>query len=140
MLPFPSPADLIRVERAGAHAVHESLLAPEARFAYPTTDLAVARLLEALEGGAAIVRAVNGRWYFPDPHPLNASVSTIVREAIRTGLVVHHRTDVLIPAPVHFRDGDRSLCRVPGEGMGPKRVRLLADPAHVNCRACIDRL
>jgi hypothetical protein len=138
-------ADRRLIERAGAHAVPEDLLTPGARWAHGVDDLFVARLILALERGAEMHMAGNGRWYAPEGSGLNGTfLSTAIREMIRTGLVVHHHTGALIPAPVHFAAWNAtrwvSACRVVGEARGPKRVRIHQDKTLIDCRSCLDQL
>lgn len=138
---LPTPAERIWIERASAHSAPEDVLQPAARWDHGINDLAVARVMMAIERGTPITRARNGRWHAPTGSPLGPSVSIIVNEMIRVGLVVHHVTGELVPAHVHLMTEFRvSACRVPGENMGPKRVRLHADPVIVDCLACLDRL
>lgn len=138
---LPTVADRALIERAGCHAAPDHLLHPDARWGRGTDDLRVARVMLALERGARFTQAPNGRWYATPGDPLNgAGVSGTIIEMIRTGLVVHHRSGALVPAKVHLNAGGRSACGEPGEGMGPKRIRLHADPLLVDCLACLDRL
>lgn len=141
---LPTAADRIRIERAGAHACAPELLTPEARLREGVTDLDVARLLEALERGIQLRVNRLGRWFAPVGSPLGRQVSVVVQEAIRTGLVVNVPWDRLIPALVHLKawDGERwgTSCQAVGENMGPKRVRMVAEPVMADCLACLDRL
>jgi hypothetical protein len=143
----PTPAEHIRIERSTAHACAEAALNIAARFQYGVTDLAVARVFLALEAGTLIQKVSGGRWYAPTGAPVdNAHLSKTVGEMIRTGLAVHHVSGALIPAMVHAKawlvGSDRwgSACATPGEYMGPKRVRLHANPLMVDCLKCLDRL
>jgi hypothetical protein len=133
------------LDRASAHCFGSGCAppAPEARFRDGVDDLAMATLLEILESGYRPVRSRAGRWTLPgEAHPFN--LSTIIGEAIRTGLVINVPRDALIPAPVHLAvwDGEcwHVACPEPGVGAGPKRVRMHSDPIHVDCLACLDRL
>lgn len=140
-----TPAERIWIARAGAHACPSSLLTPDARWRLGVTDEAVARVLLAVERGTPIEAARNGRWFAPVGSGLNgALLSKTVQECIRTGLLAHLPTGELVPATVHLEqwEVDRwvSRCRTVGEGMGPKRVRLVGDPTMVDCLACTDRL
>lgn len=140
-----TPREHVLIERAAAHAVAKEMLEPAARFQHGVTDLEVARIMRALESGTPIERNRNGRWCAPSGSPINSrTLSVAVNECIRTGLMVHYRTGALVPAMVHLKvwayESWRSACGVPGEHMGPKRVRLHADPIMVDCLTCLDRL
>jgi len=134
------------IERAAAHSMAEAMLMPQARFQHGVTDLEVARVMRALEAGTPIERNRNGRWCAPSGSPVNSrTLSITINECIRTGLMIHYRTGVLIPAMVHLKHWGadqrwHSECFTAGEHMGPKRVRLHADPIMVDCLACLDRL
>lgn len=145
-----TPGDRILAERAAAHALAE--VRPDARFTGGVTDLDVARLLRALEGNppVRITRNDQGRWYAEPNRITGRAVSPVVNEMIRTGLLAHVRdrgpsgavTHVLVPAKVHLRKLDEltTRCGEPGEGQGPKRVRLVSDPIMVDCLACLATL
>jgi len=145
---LPSLAERVWIERAAAHAAPSSLLTPAARFRGGVTDQDVARLLLALERGVSFTRTRHGGWRVPTGTPVPRNCSTAIQEAVRTGLLHHHRSDVLVLAPVHLGrfeqwgayDRQVSVCGVAGENMGPKRTRLVADPIMVDCLACLDRL
>lgn len=145
---LPTPAERKLIELAACHAVSDAVLQPAARWQdRAVNDLAAARVLLHLERGGEINQYGNGRWYAPPTSPLSGlSVSVVVNEMIRVGLLVHHVSGHLVPARVHHRvwlvGSERwaSRCGVPGEHMGPKRVRLHADLQYVDCLACLDRL
>lgn len=145
---LPTERERIMIERATAHAAHESVLERAARWQVgEVDDLEVARVMRALEGGTPFRRSSNGRWTAPDARPaMSRSFSLVVSEMIRVGLVVHVRGDLLVPAKVHLGTWDDrnarwvTACREPGENMGPKRVRLHRDPVVVDCLACLDSL
>lgn len=131
--------------RAAAHSFPNPHLSPEARFQGAVDDLSAARALLAIEGGAGYRRVANGRWHIETGTPVPAGkFSIIVNELIRTGLLIHHLSGHLVPAPVHLavQIGTRweSACAAAGEGMGPKRVRLVDDPDLADCPACVRTL
>lgn len=137
---LPTATEHAWTERAAAHLLPDDLTQPAARWERGVTDLDTARVMLALERGAPITARGNGRWYAPSGSPLNAqSLSITVQELIRTGVVVHHPSGVLVPAWVHLRPVQ---CGEPGVGMGPKRVRAyeVLDPMIVDCPRCLDRL
>lgn len=130
---FPSPAELRGIERAAAHAVHESALSPEARFRDGVTDLDVARVLRAVESGVRVVqpRGLGYRWAGLDLGP--GKLTVVVREMIRTGLA-ENRDGLLVPAKVHLDAGDRTpACG----GTKALRHRTHADLALVDCLGCV---
>jgi hypothetical protein len=145
---LPTEADQILITRASAHAAAPLTLAPAARWdAWGVDDIEAARVLLALERGTEIQYLGKRRWAAPIGSPLNRrSVGTVVNEMIRVGLLINWPVDKLIPAKVHLKDWDdaqgwsRSKCRVPQEGRGPLRTRLVLDPIMVDCLACLDRL
>lgn len=144
---LPTPLEKTWIERAAAHCQPAERLTPAARFQDGVTDLDVTRVMLAFERGYVISRRPTGRWFASSGAPVDQnSLSRVVTEMIRTGLLVHHVSDVLIPALVHMDRWDEgmqwrvSACGVPGEGMGPKRVRLHSSPGLVDCLACLDRL
>lgn len=135
------------IERSAAHSMAEAVLTEAARFRNAVTDLDVARAMRALEAGVPFRRTTTGRWFVPRTTPLDGQkLSSIVSECIRTGLMIHYRTGDLIPAMVHLKRWDQAMgrwtthCDTAGENLGPKRVRLHADPIMVDCLACLDRL
>lgn len=142
--------DRILAERAAAHALAE--VRPDARFTGGVTDLDVARLMRALESNppVRITRNDQGRWYAEPNRITGRAVSPVVNEMIRTGLLTHLRvlgpsgtvTHHLVPAKTHLRAEDALItrCGEPGEGQGPKRVRLVSDPIMVDCLACLAQL
>jgi hypothetical protein len=139
--------ELALIERSAAHSMAEAVLTEAARFQNGVTDLDVALVMRALEGGTPFSRTVRGRWFAPVGAPVNGNtLSTVVNECIRTGLMIHYRTGVLIPAMVHLKRWDQAMgrwtthCDTAGENMGPKRVRLHDDALMVDCLACLDRL
>jgi len=139
-------------DRAGAHAAAESALRAAQRWQHGVTDLAVARVVYALERGTRPYRNRSGRWYAPTGSPLagmGQSLSTVINEMVRTGIVRHWRDregDHLIPAPVHLLVKDieapagavlrHSACLFVGEDMGPMRARLIDQLALVDCGNC----
>lgn len=136
------PAVLARVERAGAHAVPNNQLRPTQRFRQGVTDLDVARVLELLERGAPFVRRDGGAargWHLRDPR-VRLETHVIVNDMLRTALAREFWDDDgwhLVPALVHLNDGrGQTACRVDGETFSPRRVRLLADLALVDCLNC----
>lgn len=140
-------ATLTAVLKARAEAHINQWVPGPARFV-DVTDRDVADLLLILEAGTVIYRSPNGNWFAPGARMAHR-LSRTVAEAVRTGLVTHLRhqagpsvTHHLVPAFVHLaRTNDwRSRCGVPGEGMGPKRVRLVRDAALVDCLGCVDPL
>lgn len=146
--PTPTTKDEAYWTRAAAHVGLQTWAAPEACFVAGITDEMVTEVMYALETGMAFYRSTTGRWYAPSMASIRAlPISLIIGEMIRTGLVTHLRPyhegapwlyDALVPAPVHLSrpDGWRSVCAVAGEGCGPKRVRLVADPRLADCPAC----
>lgn len=130
---------------ATAHAVPSELLHPSACLrGWGVNDTEAARVLLAIIRGAQIVRTGSGRWYAPTGSPLNArSVSVVVNEMIRTGLLINWPRGMLIPARVHlkrFGDADdtrRSWCEIPAYGKGPIRVRAVSRPDLVDCPDCL---
>lgn len=134
--------DTRRVERAAAHIMGKP--SPVAHFRDGVTHLQMARLMESLEAGVILLRSGHGRWYAPTGSPLGRNVSPVVMEAIRTGLVINVPYGSLVPAKVHAAawndDQWRTVCHEPGEGKGPKRVRMHRDPIYVDCLACLARL
>lgn len=135
----------ILIDRAGAHCV--AVPGPDAQFREGVTDLDVARLMRGLENNPpiSVVRNPVGRWYAESNRFTGRSVSNIVGEMIRTGLLTHVHDRAghhLVPAKVHLCATDALVtrCREPGEGMGPKRVRLATDPVMVDCLACLAQL
>lgn len=146
---LPTAVEHIAIERATAHSAHESVLEPLARWqGGEVDDLAVARAMRLLEGGARITCA-RGRWTTTEGAPFGKRISPVINEMIRTGLVTHvrmHGVDVLVPALVHLGlwNGRQArwtaACAPVGENMGPKRVRLHRDPIIVDCLACLDSL
>jgi len=140
-----SETDQRYATRAAAHAREPETLRPAQRFEPYVTDLAVARVMLALERGTEIRRNRLGRWFAPTGSPLGRSVSTVVSEMIRTGLVRDYRNPsgehVLIPAKTHKRVWDapgvqRSLCLFTGEDLGPMRSRLVDEMDLVDCLEC----
>jgi hypothetical protein len=131
--------------RAAAHAAEPSVLRAAQRFAPYVSDLAVARVMLALERGTEIHRNSIGRWFAPIGHPLGRQVSTVIQEMIRTGLVRDYRQPngehVLIPAKTHLRvreelTAQHSLCLFAGEDLGPMRARLVDQMDLVDCLEC----
>lgn len=133
--------------RATAHAADPATLPEAARWSgWGVNDTEVARVMLALERGTPITRTGNGRWYAPAGSPLNGrSISTVVNEMIRVGLLANVPRTALIPARTHQKawsadHGPRALCNVPQEGSGPIRTRLVAYVGLVDCPDCLDRL
>lgn len=138
--------------RAGAHAVDESVLRTAQRWHHGVTDLAVARVMLALEyHHVRPYRSRLGRWLVPAGSPLAGhtfNLSPVIGEMVRTGLVRHWQDrngDHLIPAPVHLLGrsmvfpgliATHSACLFVGEDMGPMRSRLVEDLSLVDCLAC----
>jgi hypothetical protein len=143
---LPTAAERVWIIRASAHATPDHLLTEDARWAHrDVDDETVARVMLALERGTEIRCSPHGRWYAPAGSPLNGqSLSHAVREMVRTGLLIHHHTGALVPANVHLMVWTDELwasaCATPGENMGPKRTRLVAEHVAVDCLACLDRL
>lgn len=139
-------AELDRVLRAGAHGAHEEDLPEPARFLPPVDDLAVARLLAALENGVRVEPGGPAGWRASSAavrEPGTRRLGEIVREAIRVGLV--RMSEVyengtwaiqVVPAPVHALGsagpvcGDRSVLRY--RVLGRELIRL------VDCERCMD--
>lgn len=146
LAPEPTPADQRAILRAGAHAAAETVLRPAQRFLYGVTDLDVTRVMHKLEQGTHLTLDGMGRWRASSgsaPERLGArTLSTVVQEMIRTGLVRHWRDregDRLIPAKVHLRNSEHrttSACLFTGENMGPMRSRLVDDLVLVDCLDC----
>lgn len=148
VIPFPGTIPAI-INRSGAHAAAPGILAEQARFQPPVTDLDVARLLYALESGTPVVQGGDG-WTVPAHSPLRKrEISRIAREAIRTGLarplsepagadIVRVR---LLPSPTHLRSLLEPL--VPLCGFRALRYRLIyradfqRDHALVDCDDCL---
>jgi len=132
------------IMRAGSHARAQAALRPSQRLQHGVTELAVARLLHGLESGHRVVRTATGQ-YRAHTGPLRglANLTTVVQEAIRTGLV-HYSGPVggpgtLTAARVHLRAlryPDGATC---GEVAvaGPFRLRLVDDPLYVDCLSCL---
>ena len=126
--------------RAAAHTLAEPRAAQ--RWMFPIKDEDVAALLYGLEADEIqAYRIKSGRWVLPLGARLatRRDPSTIINEAIRTGLVRHlieWNVDYLIPALVHYRDGGQSACRFTGEDLGPMRARLVDDLSLVDCLEC----
>ena len=152
-----SDADRIKVIRAGCHATAEVMLDRDAQLREGVTDLDVARVLLALEGGALIIPGPRNstRWMAPHGSPLRAmdgtyerrSLNRVVGEMIRLGLayVATQRTGpssfrrFLAPALVHARGGrGRPACGGPTTTI--KRFRLVDELTLVDCQACVDAL
>jgi len=142
-------AETRAINRAGAHAAAPAVLRPAQQFMYGVTDLQVARVMRALEGGVNFTHLGGPRWAAPLGHPLNTPewqqrLRQVIPEMLRTNLVRHLRGPlggggVLIPAPVHLRNAeDRNLsaCLFPGEDRGPTRARLSSDLLDVDCLEC----
>ena len=136
---LPTPAEAALVARASAHVIPDDMTQPAARWQRGVTDLETARVLLALERGTPISSRGNGRWYAPSGSPLNArSLSITVGELISTGLLIHHVSGRLVASWVHAEAPFRTTaCRELCENMGPKRVRLSAQPALVDCPRCL---
>jgi hypothetical protein len=131
--------------RATAHARANILLRAAQRWHYNVTDADVAMVLYLLETGAQLYRNAAGSWQAPAEHrgykrTMSRPLNSVVGEMIRTVLVRHviqdGLRDVLIPALVHLRDGDRSACLFTGEDIGPIRSRLVDDLSLVDCLEC----
>jgi hypothetical protein len=110
------------------------------------TDEDVALLLFSIETGHPPRRMSSGRWHAESGYRgYLRSVTDVVNEAVRTGLVRwlkadHERRDVLVPALVHVRENEHSMCLFTGEDLGPMRSRLV-DPSQldlVDCLECLD--
>ena len=135
--------------RAAAHAASFPYRSAQ-RFQEGVTDADVALVMYALETGARPYRNRASRWLAPQDSAglfsgLRRNLSTVIHEMIRTGLVRHVRMhlegrDVLVPAPVHLKDGEpgewHSACLFTGEDLGPMRSRLVEDLALVDCLNC----
>lgn len=139
-----TPADLRRIERAGAHGVHAELLEPEFRLGRGVSDLDVARLMLALESGVQVIQGGRGGWTTRGSGALarKAGLPVVVDEAIRLGLVRAvselvgpsvHRVYV-VPAPVHLRSPWDNLA--PACPRLPGRYRLVKNRLWVDCKAC----
>lgn len=136
------------VDRSSTHVRLPSETRDEQRWLDGVTDLDVAVVMYAVETGACIRRMGNGRWTFPARsdygRQLRVDLSVAVREMVRTGVLTHlirrlpaGEVHLLVPALVHLRASTGlSACGVPGEGMGPKRVRLSDDLSLVDCLDC----
>lgn len=131
------------VIRAGAHAVHESLLRTYAqRFQHQVTDEDVAAILYGIEHDhLSPIKQRTGRWVLPAGWKVRPrhDPSTVIGEMVRTGLardVREYDNHYLVPALVHLRDGEVSACRFTGEDMGPMRSRLTDDLILVDCLEC----
>jgi hypothetical protein len=138
-------AEQARIDRFTKRAAAHALADPRAaqRWQNQVTDEDVAALLYAIEAGDfQPYRIRSGRWVAPMGQHVAAmrhDLSTVINEAIRTGLVRHviqWQVDYLVPALVHLRDGDWSACRFTGEDMGPMRARLVDDLTLVDCLEC----
>lgn len=118
-------------------------------------DLALARLLEALEGGAPVYPAGSmTQWSAPTlPRWPHGPLSATVNEAIRTGLAriatehtgAHTVRTHLAAAPVHKRSNRRPHLPACIAGQlsppldGPeRRWRLIDELIYVDCQACVD--
>lgn len=137
--------DEASIIRASAHSAAPAVLRAAQRFQDGVTDLDVARVMRLIELGYRPYVNRNHRWFMPSGAPMqgqNRSVSTVINEMIRTGLVRHYRDregDHLIPAPVHCRnltDPSVSACLFVGEDMGPMRARLVDRLDLTDCLAC----
>lgn len=148
VIPFPTVAVPL-VIRAGAHAVAESVLAPAARFQYPANDLQIARLLYAIESGTLVSQGGDGWTVAPGSPLMLGTLTLLVREGIRTGLVRARSLQLSAflvrvwaeAAPTHLPallEPLRPLCGVPA-----LRYRLIRyvdfqrDHALVDCNACL---
>lgn len=132
---------------AGLHAASPVTLAPAARFRPPIDDLAVARLMRALEAGTLVTRGGTMGWTTPGSRNLlRGDLAVTVAECLRTGLVVLTtlsagpvRFDLVLPGPVHARssaDPRWPACR----DTTALRHRLIGGDLirHVTCEACLD--
>ena len=139
---LPTPLERTWITRSTAHSMPETMLHPDARWQRGVTDLDVARVMLAIERGTEITQGNGHRWVPPVGSRMGQDVSIIVNEMIRTGLLIHHHTGALVPAKVHHApDGVHvSTCHTAGEGMGPKRVRLVESLGLVDCLDCLDQL
>lgn len=141
---LPTPAEHDAITRATAHAAEPATLAPDARWiGRGVNDTEAARVMRALECGVPIIRTGNARWYAPAGSPLNGrSVSVVVNEMIRVGLLVNVPYGALIPAVVHLKGWNeaagaaRAACGISEEGKGSIRTRLVISRRLVDCRAC----
>ena len=143
--PYSTTAGRLRL-LAGLHGATPETLAPEARFANGVTDLAVARLLYALEGGTLVLQRGDS-WTAPfAPRLLYSALPAVAREAVRTGLAVpalavagRHSWPVLAPGPVHLRAA-ASLSRPACGDVAALRHRLIGGGYSdmVTCEACLD--
>lgn len=135
------------IARAGAHAADPELLPEEARFQGSVTDLDVARLLLALDRGAAVWPHERG-WRTEQRTALMfGRLSATVRECLRLGLVHTMREqtgpssfrEFLVPAITHLRhraDHRAPACPAP---RSIKRYRLVDDRVLVDCQTCLDQ-
>lgn len=141
--------------RAAAHSADDSVLRVAQRWHHGVSDLQVSRVFLALEYyRIRPYRNVAGRWYAPTGTSLaglNANLSPVIGEMIRTGLVRHwidREGDHLIPAPVHLRERvvldqpaqvfQHSACLFVGEDLGPMRSRMVDRLDLVDCLACCE--
>lgn len=145
-----SQRELDLIERAGAHAVAECLLAEAARFRDGVTDLDVSRLIHRIERGQTFVpAAAPGCWtLLTGRGPRFTGLSRVVREAMRVGLV-HEDTvrtgpdvvrTILVAAPVHLRHPTlvrgQTACTASAQ-VPYGRFRTLPDRDLVDCSACL---
>ena len=147
VIPFPGTSPALAI-RAAAHATAR-LLAEEAEFRRPVTDLDIARLMYALDSGTPIVQGGNG-WTVPLHSPLaRRLVTRIANEAIRTGLAKGLSKPVgpdvvlvtLQAAPTHIRRGRDALRPVCDARALRYRLIRLADFRRsrglVDCKDCL---
>lgn len=142
-----SPEDRRAVERAVAHARHDEVLEPAARFRNGVEDLDVARLLRAIEAGTEVYQGGVSGWTVAKGGPLfRRGLACIVQEALRTGLV--HAVSVptgpgvrrvfIVSANVHLTDPWDNLRPACGGSEDPsRRYRLVRNRTWVDCRACL---
>lgn len=141
------------IVRAGAHAVAPEDLSLLSRFLPPVTDLDMARVLRALEGGLEIVQGKRvGGWIAPDGSPLGRTgrLSATVNEGIRVGLLHQQTTRTgpatwltrVIPAVVHLRSAkelDLPACATPSFTFRRYRLMNADDLQYVDCASCLGR-
>jgi hypothetical protein len=141
-----SPADRVAIERAAAHAVAPALLPEAGRLEGTVTDLDIARLVRVLEAGGEVFQGGTG-WTTNSPLLPKGRLTTITGEALRLGIVSAAsepagpgvRKIWIVPAIVHLKPFPAALvppCK-PHVLPGVKRYRMLADPALVDCLACL---
>lgn len=148
-----SVADERLILRAGTHATHVNLLAPEARLHGKVRDLDIARLVLHVERGGIVVPSATGRTWYAEGMPKlpgqNVSLTRTAQEAVRLGIlriVVRatgrdiYRTQ-LSAAPTHARsarDRRRPVCGLVDPDVLRWRLLDRAHLAYVDCQGCMD--